>query len=337
MKACVLSDKNNINYTDIETPNINDDEVLIKIEACGICSSDFNRVWGDSAYFFPIVLGHEFSGKIVQQAESIKDKVINKRAVVFPLIPCNRCEFCKNKQYAQCKNYGYFGSRQNGAMAEYIAVPFWNIKFIPDNLSYTVAAMAEPMSVAINAVNKIKNIKEKRILISGTGTIAILCGLYAKQKGANVSFAVRNKNKKLFLEAIGFSNFMEQKAETSKRFDVSIECVGSNDSINNCIKFVKSRGEVILVGNPGGDICLDKKDYWKILRSEIIIKGVWNSNYKNKENDDWDYAIEFLSNNQEKISKLVTDKFDLKDGIIAFEEMKNDDRMHIKGVFTNEK
>ena len=337
MKACVLSDKNNINYTDIETPNINDGEVLIKIEACGICSSDFNRVWGDSAYFFPIVLGHEFSGKIVQQAENIKDKVINKRAVVFPLIPCNRCEFCKNKQYAQCKNYGYFGSRQNGAMAEYIAVPFWNIKFIPDNLSYTVAAMTEPMSVAINAVNKIDNIRGKRILISGTGTIALLCGLYAKQNRANISFIARNKSKKLLLKSVGFNDFVEQNEEISKYFDVLIECVGSNDSINNCIKFVKSKGEIILVGNPGGDVLFDKKDYWKILRSEITIKGVWNSNYKNKEKDDWDFAIEFLLNNQAEISKLITDKFDLKDGIKAFEEMKNNNRMHIKGVFTNEK
>ena len=66
MRACVLTNKNEIEYKEIETPKIKEDELLIEIKACGICSSDFNRVFGDSAYFYPLVLGHEFAGKITK-------------------------------------------------------------------------------------------------------------------------------------------------------------------------------------------------------------------------------------------------------------------------------
>ena len=97
MKACVLKDKNNIVYEDVETPSPKKGEVLVKVLACGICSSDFNRVYKDSAYFFPIILGHEFSGQIVECGEGVEDSYFNKKVVVFPLLPCNECEFCKKK------------------------------------------------------------------------------------------------------------------------------------------------------------------------------------------------------------------------------------------------
>ncbi len=169
--------------------------MLVKVLACGICSSDFNRVYKDSAYFFPIILGHEFSGQIVECGEGVEDSYFNKKVVVFPLLPCNECEFCKEKHYAQCKKYSYFGSRQNGAMAEYISVPLWNVKVIPDDMSCSVAALGEPTAVAVHAVNKIDNISGKTVCISGSGTIGILAGMIAKSKGADVAIVLRNDRK----------------------------------------------------------------------------------------------------------------------------------------------
>lgn len=337
MKTCVLLDKEKLEYREVEIPKLKAGEVLLKIKACGICSSDFNRVYGNSAYFFPLILGHEFSGRIVDSSDNVDKSIINKKAVVFPLLPCNECEFCNQKRYAQCKNYSYFGSRQNGAMAEYIAVPLWNIKILPEDLPCDIGALCEPMAVSVNAINKIENIKNKTVCISGSGTIAILCGLYAKSKGAEVAFIVRNNAKKEFLKTVGFNNFVVSNEEKQTNYEVLIECVGANDSLVNCIKFVKSNGQIILVGNPLGDMNLSQKDYWKILRSEISLNGIWNSNYKNNDFDDWDIAIEFLSKNQDSVGKLITDKFSLQDGIKAFEQLKEKRAIHIKGMFINEK
>lgn len=336
MKACVLKNKNEIYFEDVETPSINANEVLIKIKTCGICSSDFNRVYGDSAYFYPIILGHEFSGEIIECGQNIEAKTYQgKKAVIFPLLPCFECEYCQQKSYAQCKNYKYFGSRCNGAMAEYIAVPIWNIKLLPDDMLFDIGALCEPTAVAINAVNKVENLKDKDICICGTGIIGIICGIAAKIRGAQVSFVVRNIAKKEFLQSLGFDKFLDENSSEIK-YDTVIECVGSNKSINNCIKLVKSKGNLIFVGNPEGDILFEKQNYWKILRSELSVKGVWNSHFKNLETDDWDKAIEFLYNNQQILRKLITDRFKFSDGIKAFEVMKDKSNIHIKGVFVNE-
>ncbi len=334
MKACVLEENKKLVYKEVEQPVTEDNNVLIKVKACGICSSDFNRVHNNGAYFYPIILGHEFAGKIIECGKNISKEYLNKNAVVFPLMPCNNCEFCQQKLYAQCKNYNYFGSRTNGAMAQYISVPLWNIKLIPDDMDYSIAALCEPTSVAIHALKKINNLKGKTICISGSGAIGILCGLIAQKQGANVSFIVRNKRKQEFLENLGFNNFASE--EDLNKFDIIIECVGSNSSIQNCIKYVKSHGTIIFVGNPAEDeICLPKKDYWKILRSEITIFGVWNSSFKNQEIDDWDSAINFLYENQKDVCKIITHRFSLKDELKAFSTEQNE-KMRIKGVFINE-
>lgn len=336
MKACVLKNKNEIYFEDVETPSINANEVLIKIKTCGICSSDFNRVYGDSAYFYPIILGHEFSGEIIECGQNIEAKTYQgKKAVIFPLLPCFECEYCQQKSYAQCKNYKYFGSRCNGAMAEYIAVPVWNIKILPDDMPFELGALCEPTAVAVNAISKIDDYINKKICICGSGIIGIFCGIIAKTKGADVTFLVRNEIKKHFLQELGFENFINEDHNEAK-YDTVIECVGSNKSINNCIKLVKSKGNLVFVGNPEGDILFEKPNYWKVLRSELSVKGVWNSHFKNIEADDWDMAVEFLYNNQQVVSKIITDKFELSDGIKAFELMRDRAKIHIKGVFVNE-
>ena len=334
MKACVLKNKNILEYEEVENPIIRSGEVLVKVKACGICSSDFNRVYGDSAYFYPIILGHEFAGEIVKSADDIDKSLIGKKVVVFPLLPCFECESCKNKHYAQCSNYKYFGSRCNGAMAEYISVPLWNIKVLPDDMLYDVAALCEPTAVAFNVYSKI-NLKEtKTVCISGTGTIGIIIGLILLINGIDITFIIRNHKKQEFLHSLGFENFIDN--ESNATFDTVIECVGSNESIINSIRFVKSNGEIILVGNPASNINLDKKIYWKILRSEIVIKGVWNSIFKGNTIDNWDEAISFLYKNQKLFENLITDKFHLSDGIKAFEQIKNSEKLSIKGVYINE-
>ena len=334
MKACVLENKSQISYKEIETPQVKENEVLIKVKSCGICSSDFHRVYADSAYFFPIVLGHEFSGEIVECGASVDKDLLGKKAVVFPLLPCMECEFCKQKSYAQCKNYKYFGSRCDGAMAEYISVPTWNIKILPDDMLCKVGALCEPAAVGVHAANKIVDFNDKTVCVVGTGVIGIICGIVAKTRGAEVSFVVRNAAKKEFLQSLGFDNFVA--SDTDNKFDVVIECVGSNSSINSAVELVKSKGEIVFVGNPEGDITFNKAIYWKILRSELTVKGIWNSSYKHAEIDDWDMAIEFLYENQETVQKLITNEFKLSDGILAFEQMRNGTGLNIKGVFVDE-
>ena len=165
------------------------------------------------------------------------------------------------------------------------------------------------------------------MLIVGTGLIGIVAGLWAKQKGADVSFTVRNSKKADFIKTLGFDNVQTDFNESS--FDICMECVGTNESIAQSLNYVKARGTVIFVGNPQADVILDKKIYWKILRQELVIKGVWNSSYPS----DWEAVLENI--NSLPCDKLITHTFKLYDGMKAFDTL-NEAKFKIKGMYVIE-
>lgn len=324
MKALILNAIGNLTYKKVDTPKVQNGEVLLKIKACGICSSDLDRVFVSGAYHYPIILGHEIAGEIVDIGVNVDKSYLGKRAVVFPLLPCFQCQSCKNKLYAQCKNYNYFGSRCNGGYAEYLSVPLWNIKTFSNDIDYKLAALCEPACVAWHSIQKSNINKGQKILILGSGLIGIIIGFWAKQLGADVYFKVRNDKKMKFLQSLGFLNVF--KEQNSVDIDICFECVGSNESLLEAVGYAKSQGQIILVGNPKNDMKLDKNIYWKLLRQEIDIKGVWNSRYPS----DWEYVLNHLS--EIPLNKLITHCFDLSYGMNAFIDLKNAD-FKIKGVY----
>lgn len=328
MKACVLENINKLEYKDVPIPKLKNNEVLVKIKAAGICNSDFARVYGNGAYYFPIILGHEIAGEVVAVADNINKDYISKKVVIFPLLPCQKCENCLKGDYAQCRNYNYFGSRCDGGFAEYLAVPIWNIKIFDEDLSFASAALSEPAAVAWHALSKVVNSSNTNILIIGTGTIGILIGLWAQLFNLKITYISRNKEKTSFLNSLGFNNIIEKVSD--EKFDVCFEVVGSNESLVTALNYVNTKGKIIVIGNPKTDINIEKQLYWKILRQEITIEGVWNSRYP----DDWDWVInhlKFIPN-----EKIITHKFKLNQGIEAFEILKDSSLFKLKGMYVTE-
>ena len=117
MKAGVLHAREDIRYEEVETPVPKAGEVLVKVKYSGICGSDVPRVNGDGAHFYPIILGHEFSGVVEEGVTKVKK---GQRVAGAPLVPCMKCEDCMKGDYALCKHYSFIGTRQPGSFAEYI-------------------------------------------------------------------------------------------------------------------------------------------------------------------------------------------------------------------------
>ncbi len=324
MKALVLNAINDLNYMEVANPKIKNNELLLKIKACGICSSDLDRVFVSGAYHYPIILGHEIAGEIVDIGANVNKVYLGKRAVVFPLLPCFECQFCKNGFYAQCQNYNYFGSRCDGGYAEYLSVPLWNIKTFSDDIDYKLAALCEPACVAWHSTCKANVRNGDKILILGSGLIGITIAFWAKRLGADVYFKLRDDKKIHFLKSLGFLNVFKENDIAD--FDICFECVGSNESVLDTLKYVKSQGQIILVGNPKSAMSFDKNMYWKLLRQEINIKGVWNCYYPN----DYEYVLSHL--NEIPLERLITHCFDLSYGMNAFVDLKNAD-FKIKGMY----
>ena len=172
MKACVLHAIGDLRTEEVTVPVPGPGWVLVKVAACGVCGSDIPRVFEKGTYRFPLIPGHEFAGVVDAVGEGVDAARIGQRAAVFPLVPCMRCAMCAVGAYAQCADYDYLGSRCDGAFAEYVVAPEWNLVPVPDGLSLEEAAMCEPAAVAAHALRQAKIDLGATVAIFGAGPSA---------------------------------------------------------------------------------------------------------------------------------------------------------------------
>jgi L-iditol 2-dehydrogenase len=312
MKAWRLYGNNNIKLEEVPDPVLGESEVLIKVAAAGICSSDIGRVFGAGAYHYPITLGHEFAGVITDTADEKNRGLIGKRAGVFPLLPCFKCESCKSEHYETCKNYSYIGSRRDGAFAEYVNVPVWNLLILPDNVSFENAAMLEPTAVALHAARLADLSPEKSVSVVGNGAI----GQLAAQ----------------FFAEISPKTALLGRGDPDVAADITLEAVGTAESLCRCIDITKPGGEIILLGNPPEDFSLPQKPYWQILRKQLKIRGSWNSSFRHSENDDWNTALRKISAGEISPARLISHRFAFEHLDEAFFMMYEKNERYIKVI-----
>ena len=140
MRAVRLYAPADLRCVEVPVPQLGKDEVLVKVRAVGICGSDPCRVMVKGTYSFPTTIGHEFSGEIVECGQEAVSWKPGDRVTIVPLIPCYKCEYCQIGEYTLCNDYGYYGSREDGALADYIKVKADNLLRLPDNVSYEEGA-----------------------------------------------------------------------------------------------------------------------------------------------------------------------------------------------------
>lgn len=136
MKAGVVHGVCDIRYEEIETPKVEPGKVKVKVKYTGICGSDIPRVNADAAHYYPIVLGHEFSGTIAEVGEGVESVKVGDRVAGIPLVPCMKCEDCQKGNYSLCKHYDFIGSHSFGSYAEYVVVPEKNVVKFNDEVSF---------------------------------------------------------------------------------------------------------------------------------------------------------------------------------------------------------
>ncbi len=303
MKKAVLYKNKIIKITEEIIPKIQNNQCLIKVSFCGICSSDIDRIHNKGAYFYPITLGHEISGIVTKIGSKITDFKINDKVAIFPLIPCKKCKSCKETKYNQCKNYKYYGSRNDGGYSEYISVYEWNLFKISRTVDLIDAALLEPLSVCFHAINQIKkliNIDNKKILILGAGFLGLIICKILKSTYKNNNLTIVDKNiiklnlaKKYSDINKTYNSFLKSSINLNN-FDIVIEATGNASSFVNSINFCNSNGIVLWMGNINKDLKIPKNTVSTILRKELIIIGTWNSNFKTFDKDDWKLSLKLL-------------------------------------------
>ena len=336
MKAWVLKSIGEIAYSDSKIPVPGDNEVLIRVKAAGICGSDIPRIYETGAHNMPLVPGHEFSGVVEELGKNVDPSWRGKRVAVFPKIACGKCPSCRQRLFDYCQNYDYIGSRRDGAFAEFVTSPASNLLPLSDNISFEEGAMTEPLAVAANAVRRgchgsdAPLSPKKPVAVCGLGTIGVMVVMLLKEAGFEKIYVIGNKEaQKERLKSLGIP---EERFINSRSTDVPqqlleltdggvaafFECVGKNECINYGIESSAPVGRLVLVGNPYSDMTFPRDVYWKILRKQLSLVGIWNSSFRQVPDesgrlDDWHYVLNRVAESRISPKALISHSFPLSE------------------------
>lgn len=308
MKAAVLHRVGDLRIENVSLPVPTSQEVLLKVAACGVCNSDITRITKTGTYRYPLILGHEFSGR---------DEKGNLFAV-YPLIPCYECEQCRHQQYQCCLNYNYCGSRCDGGFAEYVKVPKKNLIPVPEGVSAQEAAMVEPAAVGMHAVRKANIKQDETVIIIGCGTLGLLTAQIVRATSGAELFLVDISEERLDLaRSMGFLNTYNSKQNLTNVLgscaDVVMEMVGLNVTYNLTIDLAKPCGRVLWTGNIADDLGLARQKVSSILRKELQIFGTWNSSALGPEPTDWQMVLQLQSQGKINMSVLISHQIMLEE------------------------
>ena len=329
MKALVYTKPYCFEYLDFPVPGIGDNDILIYVRACGICGSDVQGSTGKTGRRIPpLIMGHEASGIIEKLGKNVKGFEKGDRICFDSTVYCNQCGPCRMGYYNRCKNRQVLGVstpdfKRQGAFAEYVAVPWWIVLKIPDDLSFAHAALLEPASIGLHAVNRAPVSSNDTVLLIGAGTIGLFILQAARLKGAgkilvaDINEFRLNVAKKL--GADGLINPLKTELieivseETqNKGADVTFEAVGFAKTFRDAISATKTGGHLVAVGN------LEKNaefDLQELVARELTFTGSYASSGEFRD------AIELVDSGKINVEHLISDVMSLEAGAQAFDRL----------------
>lgn len=348
MKAAVLYANEDLRYEEFEMPQISEGEVLVKVKATGICGSDIPRVLGNGAHYYPIVLGHEFSGEVVEIGNAVKTVRIGDRVAGVPLIPCLKCEDCQKGNYSQCKFYSFIGSRVQGSFAEYVKAPERNVVKFEDNVSFEKGAFFEPSTVALHGLNCADYHGGEDVAILGGGTIGLFTAQWARIFGAKRVFVFDIDNDRLELaKKLGADvtintlepDFKEKVAKLTnkKGFGFVYETAGVDITMRLAFELAGNKASVCYIGTPTKDLVFTPKLLENMLRKEFKLTGSWMSYSAAFPGKEWELTAHYFSTGALKFDEsLIFMKLPMSEIQKGFEMYKTPGFVKGKILLTND-
>jgi len=314
---------------DVPVPAPKADEVLIQVKAVGVCGSDIPRANQYGAHVMPITLGHEFSGVVTKAGGEVDRVHEGDRVVVAPLVPCFACTWCKMGEYSLCENYNYYGSRCDGAMAEYVAVKQGNVLKLPDGVSYEDAATVDPCANALHALACAHFRKNDSVTVYGVGPIGLYILQCAKAMGASFVACVDIWDEKLDIcKRLGADlavNSRGQKPEEAVRArtngegtHIVIDCTGAPSAQLCAVRTAAKLGRVVLLGISHRGLELTDRDVDAVMRGELCLSGSWNSFGKPFPGPDWTNAVALFAKGAISSRELVSHRLPLDEAPAIF-------------------
>lgn len=348
MKAAVLHGVEDLRYEKIETPKAGREEVVIRVKATGICGSDIPRVNGTAAHYYPIILGHEFSGLVVEVGEDVTTIKVGDRVTAAPLIPCMTCDDCQKGDFSLCKHYKFIGSSLFGSFGDYVKAPVKNVVKFDDSVSFIQGAFFEPATVALHGIRCAGYHGGESVAILGGGTVGLSTMQWAKAFGAKQVVVFDISESRLALaKRLGADvcinttspDYIKRTMELTngKGFGFVFETAGQNATMNMAFDFAANKASVCFIGTSSRDLNFNWKQFEKMNRKEFRLTGSWMSYSAPFPGDEWTMTAEYFSNGHLKFDEaLVYKSFPMRDAGEAFNLFKIPGEVKGKLMLINE-
>lgn len=329
MKSLLLTSYNHLEITDMPMPSPGPGEVLVRVEACGICGSDVHGLDGSTGRRIPpIVMGHEAAGTVESVGEGVTRFAKGDRVTFDSTVYCGNCPYCKVGQINLCDNREVIGVsegnyRRHGAFAEYVVIPDRIMYPLPASFPFEEAAMLEAVSVAMHGVKVSPIVGGETALVIGAGMIGLLTLQAAKAAGCSRVFIADVDETRLnlarqigadeVLHCSGPELLSEVKRLTNGRgVDVVLEAVGLNQTVGSAIDCARKAGTVTLIGNVSPEVTLPLQ---KVVVKQIKLQGSCASSGEYPE------AIELIAAGKIKVKPLITAVASLEEGPRWFDRL----------------
>jgi threonine dehydrogenase-like Zn-dependent dehydrogenase len=316
VKVPVLTDLKKIEFIEKQKPEINAGEALVKVEYCGICGSDVHGYQNGIMIPIGTVMGHECSGIVSAVGDAVKNVKPGDRIAVKPMPQCGKCYWCQRGQYSICPEAIESGiginTDNDGAFAEYVRIryPEKMLFKLPSNVSFSDAALIEPLATSLHAVRMSRVRSGDCVLILGAGMIGLGTLQFLLLAGAGDIIVIEPSPQKsqLALELgadVVLSPFVEKEELNDEIFkltngvgaDVVFECAGVPMAFQTCLDYVKSGGQVIVVGINDKDVAFNN---FQMVVREIEMKGVLGYY------DEFKDVVKHLSCGEIKVEPLIS-------------------------------
>ncbi|RFT10178.1 threonine dehydrogenase [Providencia rettgeri] len=323
MKAAVLYAPNELRVADVKYPQVGKGDVVIKVKAAAICGTDGRIISGKKTkgVRYPSVIGHEFSGEIVEVGENVTDLNVGDAIAIDPVVPCRSCVYCRIGKENVCLNRQAIGYEFDGAFAEYVRIPevalsSGNVFKIPKGMSFEAAALAEPLACCINGQKNVGIELGDTVVIIGAGPIGLMHVQLARFSGAtNIVVSELNEQRQQAALNCGATRVVNSQQENlldvvkglteGVGADVVIIAIGIPGLVNPALELARKGGRVNLFAGFSKDD-MAQIDVNIIHYNELILTGA-----SALSREGYQQALTLISSGLIDIEKLVTHRFAL--------------------------
>ena len=342
MKALLYTKPYTLEYADVPEPEVGPNDVLVRVQACGICGSDVQGYTGRTGRRLPpLVMGHEAAGVVERCGETVTGFLPGDRICFDSTVYCNQCPACKQGMFNRCQRRQVLGVsvpefKRQGAMAELVVVPHWICTKLPDAMSFVQAAMLEPASIGAHAANRAPIAKGDTVAVIGTGTIGLFILQAAKLRGAETAIACDLSDFRLDLaRQVGADQCVNPrqadaadeilKATGGRAADVVFEAIGLAETFRQAVAVTRTGGTLVAVGNIQKETEFNLQE---LVSRELTFTGSYASA------GEFRSCIGPIASGQINVEPLVSEVLPLAEGASAFARLLKAEEDLLKIVLT---